>query len=165
MPDSVKSLIVALSEKGDAMLEMLGVLREERRCVEGLDMSGLERSGREKERIMERMLAMNSNCRKLLARAGARRGASDADTLSQLMAVADRNEADELGRVRAGLLSSAGDIDREAALNRGILERSINSMEKTMAFCIKLLNNSDTYRSNGAPSDAVAGGRIIRREV
>lgn len=163
--DSVQELVSVLSEKGEAMEEMVALLEEEQRCVVELDLPALEENSQKKEAAIGRMKGLNECSSRLMFQTGAEYGISEGVNLSALIAHMDHPLVGEMERMQRGLIAVYDSMERLLSVNHGLVERSIQNMDASLAHIRKRLNLPDTYSGDGRISGMAMEGRIFRREI
>ncbi len=165
MASDMEELINLLSEKEQAMEELTLLLAEERRCISALEIESLLKNCDLKEENTARLARLKNKCSELLQLASAGQELHGSTTLSTVIAAAGAPDQARLRALQQRLTKLALQLERQLALNGGILDSSLAMIGSSMTMFAKLFGGGETYGARGLISSCGMGGSILRREI
>lgn len=165
MTSKMSALANLLVEQEKAMEELAQALTDEQRAIIGMDLGQLTESRCRKEQAAAVLEQLKTECGELMRGLGSELGVANVRNLSDLIAAADAAEQEELRRLQRRQVMLANGVDRQMALNRKMLVKSIGMVENSMALFGRLLGDCATYGAQGRVTSGGARGSIFRREI
>lgn len=165
MDRSIEELVAALSEKGELLIKLQGLLQEEQRCLTSLDLAGLEENQQQVLGAMERLERLSGKCKGMIGALAAKFGLAGELSLSPIIARLAQPEQKALREAQTAVSAGSKDLGRALALNRGLLEDSLNVVGRSVTFFNRLFNPGDTYGVAGSIVASRGGSRFVCKEA
>jgi hypothetical protein len=165
MKRSIAELIAALSEKGELLKRLKGLLREEQACLVALDLTKLDENQLEIVDAMERMANLSDTCKAMIGAVGAELGLPGDATLSPIIARLGQPEQQALRDAQSRIVADSQALGGALDLNRGLLEDSLKVVERSVNFFNRLFNPGDTYGVAGSIVARRGASRFVCKEI
>ncbi len=165
MSDNICELMSVLEDKLSALEQMRSILEDEQRNIVELKAAEVEELSSRKEEATERIQKLNERCRPLLIAAFRDVGLPDESNLSSLIARLKHPARNEVIALQSNIIRTANKVEELVAVNKGLLERSLNFIERSMGFFRGMFSKGGLYGSTGRMLEAPPGARLIRREM
>ena len=165
MKQSVAQLIAAFSEKGTVLKRLETLVQQEQGLLAALDLAGLEQNQQEMAEVMERLARLSDSCKGLMVAIGAELGLADSSTLSPIIARLAPPEQQALSEAQASIAAGSKALGSALTLNQGLLEDSLQVVERSVSFFNRLFNPNDTYGMAGSLVARRGGSRFVCKEA
>ena len=165
MADEVSRLIALLSEKEDALQELLGLLEEERSCLVQMDLERLQSQAERKQELYDRLTGSARLCRQLIDRIAGEQGVPGAHTLSPLLPGLPQPQRETLLGLQERLLGLGRGMDKLSSLNAQLLQTALLTVNRSLEFFGRIFNRSTTYGGAGRMVAGSSGPKLLRREA
>lgn len=165
MSAAVTELLAALSEKGELLTRLNALLEEERSSLTSLDLAGLEENQQDVNEAMERLATLSESCRRMIGSLGAEFGLGETVSLTPVIAQLAGAEKGALQEAQALVAARSRALSGTLALNRGLLEDSLNVVDGSVSFFNRLFNPGDTYGMGGSIVSRRGGSRFVCKEA
>lgn len=163
MDKGLSRLVELLNARGASMEEMVRLLEEERASIVALQAERLQATVEQKVQVAARMEELDGDCRRAIADEARVRGLGEA-TLSPLLTGNPSPEKAELAGLQTRLSTLAQEIREMIADNRRLLETSMVTVGRSLAFFQSRLTVAETYGNSGSMVERSSGG-ILRKEI
>ena len=157
-------LITLLSEQKNLLVRLIPFLEEERRCIVELNMDKLSVVMDGKTEVFGQLQATSKRCRGLVAKLAVELGDAEAKSLSPLLPKIKQPERETLKDLQRELLESAAVFERLSKSNGDLLGRALLTVNRSLAFFGRLLNNGTTYSGMGRMVGGTPVPRLLHRE-
>lgn len=165
MGAAVTELLAALSEKGELLTRLNALLEEERSSLTALDLARLEENQQDVNEAMERLAALSDSCRRTIGSLGAELGLGETVSLTPVIGRLAGPEQVALQEAQALVAARSRALSGTLALNRGLLEDSLNVVDGSVNFFNRLFNPGDTYGVGGSIVSRRGGSRFVCKEA
>ena len=165
MNHDTTQLITTLSEKGELLREMKGLLQEEQACMIALDLEALECNQQQIGRTMERMAQVSESCKSMIAALGSGLGLSDTATLSPVIERLPPSQQVTLRELQQRVTADSRELSGALTLNRGLIEDSLKVVQHSVNFFNRLFNPVDTYGVAGSLVSRRGGSHFVCKEI
>ncbi|OGU10257.1 MAG: flagellar biosynthesis protein FlgN [Geobacteraceae bacterium GWC2_58_44] len=165
MNRSITELIAALSDKGELLNQLQGLLQEEQGCLTSLDLARLEENQQEMADAMDRLGRLSESCRKMIESIGSDLGLAGNASLSPIIARLAQPEQKVLREAQARIAADSQALSGALTLNRGLLEDSLKVVDRSVNFFNRLFNPGDTYGGAGSLVARRGGSRFVCKEA
>lgn len=144
--------------------QLLDVLQREKRLMVEGDVDALLPSLTDKEKILERVRAIERRRRELVDALASRAGRpADTASLTRLAALAPEPYAEALRSCHARLEALAASMVELNQLNGVLVDRILTRVTSLLALIRHVVVDAPLYQSSGLPQDAPPGGRTLGR--
>lgn len=165
MKQSIAELIAALSEKRAVLNLLQALLKKEQECLSALDLAGLEENQQAVVEKMEQLARLSERCKLMIAGIGVELGLGENSTLSPIIARLGQPEQQALKEAQAAINAGSKALGSALALNRGLLQDSLQVVERSVGFFNRLFNPNDTYGMAGSLVARRGGSRFVCKEA
>lgn len=165
MKQKISELIATLADKGAVLKELQTLLQKEQSCLVSLDLDALEENQQQIVEAMDRMAQLSEKCRGMLASIGKELGIAGNATLSPIIAKLAQPEQRALRDAQARITAESRALNGALSLNRGLLEDSLDVVQRSVNFFNRLFNPGETYGVAGSLVSRRGGSRFVCKEV
>lgn len=166
MAQHAQELAAALSDQGALLEEMLLVLDEERGCVLGRDLEGLEQRVLRKKELFLALEAEGTRCARVIQAMALEVELPEAQSLTPVLDRVDEPHRESLRGSQRRVLELGALLEKRLAANADLLQGALQTVTGTLDFFSRLFNNSNTYGYGGnLVGSGAAQPRIICREA
>jgi len=165
MVETQLQLITLLSEKRDLLEKMLPYLEEERRCIVELDMARLSVVAEQKSELLDMLQETSKASRLLMQQLAGEMGMPEAQSLSPLLTKLEEPQQEELRGLQGAILASGAAFERLLRSNGDLLKGALLTVDRSLEFFGRVLNNSTTYGEAGRMVGGANRSRFLSGEV
>ena len=165
MAGGMTNLVDVLKARSASMEKMRQLLEEERQSILAFDTERLREAVARKVEVATVMEELDGTCRTLLKQEGARHGLTGTVTLSPLIACTPKPAREELASLQETLAARAEELRGMIADNRRLLESSLATVGRSLAFFQSRFTVAETYGGTGRMVERSAGSGLLRKEL
>lgn len=165
MTASLNALMQALATNKTVLTELAAFLDEEQRSVVNLDAAAIDGQAERKQELMARLEATGASCQERLRQAAQELQLPQAETLSALMPRLAATERIALQQMQKALQALGIRVNRQLALNRELLDNSLNLVNDSLQFFNRMLTRRPTYGQQGMMMEGGSGIRLVNKEI
>jgi hypothetical protein len=165
MKRSISELIATLAEKAALLKELQSLSQQEQSCLVSLDLQALDENQQKMEQAMDRMSTLSERCRGLMASIGTQLGLPNDANLSPIISRLPQPEQLALKEAQSTVLEESRELNGALNQNRGLLQDSLNVVQRSVIFFNRLFNPGDTYGVAGSLVARRGGSRFVCKEV
>jgi hypothetical protein len=165
MKPSISELLTALTEKVALLKELQVLSQQEQSCLVALDLQSLDENQQKLEEVMDRMERVTNRCRGLISAIAIDLGLSGHTSLSPIISRMKQPEQGALKEAQAQVMAESKALNGVLALNRGLLEESLDVVQRSVEFFNRLFNPGETYGVAGSLVARRGGSRFVCKEV
>ncbi|MBI2354721.1 MAG: flagellar export chaperone FlgN [Deltaproteobacteria bacterium] len=161
----IKILTETLSEQQKLLEELLALLVRETGELTGLHIDAMAEINGLKEDVAARIEAHTTQLRQVIGEALAGAGLPPGATLGDLAALMKKQGDTGIPRLHVELNMLAERVRQAAAMNREIAERFAATVNQSLGFLARILNQSNLYGVSGGYQQRPAGAVMINMEA
>jgi hypothetical protein len=165
MNGSIAELTASLGAKAALLKELQVLSQQEQSCLVALDLEALDENQQKLEEAMERMERLTERCRGLISSIASELGLPGTATLSPIVSRTGPPQQRALREAQARVIAESKALNDAVALNRGLLEDSLDVVQRSVDFFNRLFNPGDTYGLAGSLVARRGGSRFVCKEV
>lgn len=165
MREEMAKLVEILNAREASMKELVRLLGEERQNIISCDMERLQATTDSKVQLADEMETLDRACRKLLASEGEHCNLRGNESLSPLIARSPEPVAGELKNLQTRLASLSADVRRLLDENKRLLDSSLSTVGRSLAFFRSRLTVAETYGGSGHMVERPMNSSFLRKEI
>lgn len=165
MASSMANLVEVLTARRASMETMRQLLEEERQSILAFDTERIQTAAARKVEVAAEMEVLDGTCRTLLAQEGAAHGLAGTVTLTPIIACAPGSVKEELAALQEALATRAEELRGMIADNRRLLECSLATVGRSLAFFQSRFTVAETYGGSGRMVERSPGTGLFRKEL
>ena len=159
------TLTNALSSQLQMFEELLAILTRETEELSEINLKAMSEINGQKEEVTSRIEAHTAPLRRAIGEMASSQGLTADASLGDLVAKLKKKGNKEIPRLHQDLFKIVAKIRQTADLNREIAERFVSTVNTSLNFLTRIINQSNIYGASGGYQRRPAGAVMINREA